>query len=371
MSEHKQSPQKTPLYETHVAAGARMVDFAGWIMPVQYTGIKEEHLAVRAAAGLFDVCHMGEIEVSGPAALEFIQFLTPNDASKTEIGAAQYTAFLNHLGGIIDDLIFYRLAADRFLLCVNASNAEKDFAWIKKHSGNYDVLVTDRSDKTALLALQGPKSPEILAKIADFNPATIKRLHFSEGKVASANAMIARTGYTGEDGFEIFLENADAKTVWEKIIAEGKPFGLLPAGLGARDTLRLEMGYPLHGNDLDESHTPLESNLAWICKLDKGDFIGRDVLLRQKEEGVKEKLVGLTFLEKGVPRHGYEVADIESGEILGVVTSGASGLSLGVGIALARIAAKRAKEGEKLAVLIRGQSRKARVTKPPFYKKIK
>lgn len=369
MNESAKAAKKTPLYEKHVEAGARMVDFAGWLMPVQYAGIKEEHLAVRNAAGLFDVCHMGEIEVSGPKALEFIQSLTPNDASKVDVGAAQYTAFLNQVGGVIDDLIFYRQARDKYLLCVNASNTAKDLAWINKHVPPNGVFVTDLSDKTALLALQGPKSPEILAKSADLNPASIKRFHFSEGAVAGVRAIICRTGYTGEDGFEIFMDAGDAKAVWDRLMEEGRDFGLQPAGLGARDTLRLEMGYPLHGNDLDEEHTPLESNLGWICKLSKGEFMGRDVLTRQKEGGIKQKLVGLTFLERGVPRHGYELADPGTREVVGVVTSGTSSPSLGVGIALARVRTDFAKEGKELIVLIREQARKARVTQPPFHKK--
>lgn len=360
--------KKTPLYETHKKSGARMVEFGGWLMPVQYSGIKEEHLAVRSSAGIFDVSHMGEFEVSGSDALAFLQYLTPNDVSRIAVGCAQYNALLNDKAGIIDDIFVYRLEDNRYLLCVNASNTEKDWSWLKENAPKFRVELENISAKTALLAVQGPKSSAIVEKVAGKGIAQIKRLGVTSGEISGAKAIFARTGYTGEDGFEIFFDASKAEEVWEILLEAGKEHNLVPAGLGARDTLRLEMGYPLHGNDIDEEHTPFESNIGWICKLDKGDFVGRDVLIKQKSEGVKEKLTGAVLSDKGVPRHGYEVLS-PTGEKIGIVTSGTMSPSLGEGIALVRLRPDYADEGREIYIQVRDKKRKAVTKKPPFYKR--
>lgn len=360
--------KKTPLYEVHKRSGARMVEFGGWLMPVQYSGIKEEHLAVRSSAGIFDVSHMGEFEVSGSDALAFLQHLTPNDVSRIEVASAQYNALLNDKAGIIDDIFVYRLEDNRYLLCVNASNTEKDWRWLKENAQSFSVELEDISAKTALLAVQGPKSSTIIEKVAGKKIAQIKRLGVTYGEIRGAKAIFARTGYTGEDGFEIFFDTSKAEEIWEILLEAGKEHNLVPAGLGARDTLRLEMGYPLHGNDIDEAHTPFESNIGWICKLDKGDFVGRAVLIKQKSEGVKEKLTGAVLSDKGVPRHGYEVLS-SSGEKIGIVTSGTMSPSLAEGIALVRLRSEYAEEGREIYIQVREKKRKAVIKKPPFYKR--
>jgi len=355
----------TPLYDEHVALGGKIVPFAGYEMPVQYpTGITAEHKAVRAAAGLFDVSHMGEFALTGPQAIDLIQHITVNDASKIEIGQAQYSAMCLESGGVIDDLLIYRFE-DRFMLVVNASNKEKDIAWIQRHATSFDVEVQDRSDGTALLALQGPAAREILRPLVDIDVDDVAYYQFSEGTVAGVRAVIAGTGYTGEDGFELYVDAEDAAGLWRAILDEGKEGGLKPAGLGARDSLRLEMGYALYGNDLDEEHTPLESGLGWITKLDKGEFIGREVLVHQKEEGVSRRLVGLKLTDRGFPRPGYGV--LRDGETVGVVTSGTVSPSLGVGVAMAYVPADVASADTPLQVDVRGRPLEAVVTRPPFY----
>lgn len=368
MDSNEKILKKTPLFGIHVKSGARMVEFGGWLMPVQYSGIKEEHLAVRSSVGIFDVSHMGEIEVSGLDALAFLQHLTPNDVSRIPTGFAQYNALLNEKAGIIDDIFIYRLEDNRYLLCVNASNTGKDWLWLNEKATGFRVELNDKSAQTALLAVQGPKSSLIMEKTAGMKIAGIKRLQVAEGEIGGIRAVFARTGYTGEDGFEIFFDAAQAEKVWELLIEAGKEHGLVPAGLGARDTLRLEMGYPLHGNDIDEEHTPFESNIGWICKLEKGDFIGKDVLVRQKSEGVKEKLTGAVLTDKGVPRHGYEVLSPD-GEKIGVVTSGTMSPSLGEGIALVRIRSEYVGEGREIYIQVRDKRRKALTKTPPFCKK--
>lgn len=368
MDDKDKNLKKTPLFNVHARNGARMVEFGGWLMPVQYSGIKEEHLAVRSSAGIFDVSHMGEIEVSGSDALKFLEMLTPNNVSRVAVGSAQYNALLNEKAGIIDDIFVYRLAENRYLLCVNASNTEKDWAWLNENVKNFHVELNDKSEQTALLAVQGPKSPLILEKVAGEKIAQIKRLQVASGEIGGVHAIFARTGYTGEDGVEIFFDADKAQEVWHILMEAGKEHHLVPAGLGARDTLRLEMGYPLHGNDIDEEHTPYESNIGWICKLDKGDFIGKDVLVRQKSEGVKEKLTGAVLSDKGVPRHGYDVLS-PSGEKIGVVTSGTMSPSLGEGIALVRILAQYADDGMEIYIQVREKMRRALTKRPPFYKR--
>ncbi len=359
--------KRTALYEEHAALGAKLVPFAGWEMPVQYpTGITAEHKAVREAAGLFDVSHMGEFVIRGPQALDLVQRVTVNDASKMEIGQAQYSAMCYPHGGVVDDLIVYRFAG-HWMLVVNASNLDKDLAWIRSHAGDLDVEVEDRSDAMALLALQGPKAREILRPLASVNVDDVRYYHFLEGKVNGAPAIIAGTGYTGEDGFELAVAPEDAPGLWRALLAAGKGAGLIPAGLGARDSLRLEVGYALYGNDLDDQHTPLESGLGWITKLDKGDFIGRDVLVRQKEAGVTRRLVGMRIIGKGFPRHGYPI--LSGGEPVGVVTSGTVAPSLGYGVAMGYVPPELSKPDTALQIDVRGKPADAVVQRPPFYTK--
>lgn len=356
---------KTPLHAEHLALGGKMVPFAGFEMPVQYpTGITEEHRAVREAAGLFDVSHMGEFVVSGPDAEALIQRITVNDVSRIEVGQAQYSAMTLESGGIIDDLIVYRFP-DRYMLVVNASNRAKDWAWVQNHARGLDVDVRDRSDEFALLALQGPRAREILRPLASVDVDTIGYYRFAEGQVAGVDAVISGTGYTGEDGFELYIASADAPGLWAALLAAGGEAGLIPAGLGARDSLRLEVGYALYGNDLDEEHTPLECALGWITKLDKGDFVGRAALAEQKEVGVERRLVGLRLTARGFPRPGYPV--VVGGRQVGVVTSGTMSPSLGEGIAMASVEADHAAPGSEVAVEIRGREVPAVVQRPPFY----
>jgi len=360
-----ESLKRTPLYEAHVATGAKIVPFAGYEMPVQYpAGITAEHRAVRTAAGLFDVSHMGEFVVRGPQALDLVQFITVNDASKLAVGQAQYSAMCREDGGVIDDLLVYRFA-DRYMLVVNASNLAKDWGWVERHAAEFDVEAENRSDRTALLAVQGPRARDIVRPLLDIDADSVAYYHFREGSVAGAPAVIAGTGYTGEDGFELYLEPASAMDVWQALLDAGQSHGLMPAGLGARDSLRLEMGYALYGNDLDEEHTPLESALGWITKFDKGDFIGRDALLRQREAGVTRKLVGILLTGKGFPRHGYPI--LVDGDPAGVVTSGTVSPTLGLGIALGYVPASHARAGSEVRIDIRGRPVDGVVHRPPFY----
>jgi aminomethyltransferase len=357
--------RRTPLHGEHVELKGKLVPFAGYEMPVQYpSGITAEHHAVRRAAGLFDVSHMGEVEVWGDRALDFIQAVTTNDASRIEVGQAQYSTLPNERGTLLDDLLVYRFA-DHYLLVVNASNRERDVEWILGHAGRFGVELRDCSDEIALLALQGPRAAEILAPLTDTDLSAIGYYRFAEGKVDGRSAIISRTGYTGEDGFELYLANADAVPVWRRLLEIGEPLGLIPTGLGARDSLRLEMGYALYGNDLDEEHTPLEAGLGWVVKLDKGEFVGRDALLSQKEAGLQRRLVGFRLLERGFPRHGYLVR--VDGEVAGVVTSGVVSPSTGEGVGMAYVPASAAKQGTRIEIVIRDQNVPAEVVRPPFY----
>lgn len=357
--------KETPLHAEHERLDARLVPFAGYAMPVQYpAGIVKEHQAVRNQAGLFDVSHMGEFEVSGPQALEFLQWLLTNDASRLDVGQAQYTVLCQPDGSALDDCIVYRFE-DRYMVVVNAGNLEKDRAWFEREAANFDVTFTDRSDEFGLLALQGPKAQEILARLTDADLDAITFYRFAEGRVAERDAIISRTGYTGEDGFELYVSAGDAPHVWRALLEAGEPDGLIPAGLGARDSLRLEVGYILYGNDLDESHTPLEAGLGWVVKLGKGEFVGSDALARQKEEGVTEKLVGFVLRERGFPRQGYEIR--YEGEPVGVVTSGVLSHSTGKGIGLGYVPVEAASPGTTLEIVIRGRPIPAEVVRPPFY----
>jgi aminomethyltransferase len=356
---------RTPLYDEHVALGGKLVPFAGFEMPVQYpTGITAEHRAVRAAAGLFDVSHMGEFVVRGPDALDLVQRVTINDASKIEIGQAQYSAMCYESGCVVDDLLVYRYP-DEYMLVVNASNLAKDWTWVSEHAAGLDVELQDVSAETALLALQGPAARQILQSVTGVNLDTVTYYRFVEGEVRGVPATIAGTGYTGEDGFELYLSSHDAVEVWRTLLSEGGRAGLLPTGLGARDSLRLEMGYALYGNELDDQHTALESGLAWITKIDKGDFVGRDALVAQKKAGLPRRLVGMLLGERAFPRHGYPI--LVDGEAAGVVTSGTLSPSLGIGVAMGYVPPAAHAAGTRLQVDARGRSLDAVVTRPPFY----
>ena len=358
--------KRTPLYEEHVRGGAKMIPFAGYEMPVSYpTGIVEEHHAVRRSAGLFDVSHMGEIDIRGGDALGLVQLITTNDASRLEVGQVQYSVLCQEDGGALDDCLVYRFP-DFYRVVTNASNHETDLAWIRKFAGRFGADVIDRTEEIALLALQGPRSEAILARLTDADLPALAYYHFVEGEVAGRPAVISRTGYTGEDGFEIYLDAGDAVEVWRQLLDAGGE-DVIPAGLGARDSLRLEMGYILYGNDLDRNHTPLEAGLGWVVKLDKGEFLGRQALARQKEEGVRERLVGFVLKERGFPRHGYEVRF--NGEGAGEVTSGILSPTLGQGIGLAYVSAEAATPGTPIEVVIRNRPVPAEVVKPPFYAK--
>lgn len=358
--------RRTPLFEQHEQLGGKLVPFAGYLMPVQYgAGILEEHRTVRSAAGLFDVSHMGELEVRGKEALELVQYATTNDVASLDVGQAQYSMLCREHGGAIDDCIVYRFE-DHYMLVVNASNREKDRDWIEHLAGNFDVDVIDRSDEIGLIAIQGPRAQSIVARLTDAELESIAYYHFREGDVAGIPAMISRTGYTGEDGFELYVAAGDAVALWRALLDAGKQDGLLPAGLGARDSLRLEMGYALYGNDLDENHSPLEAGLSWVVKLDKGDFIGRSALTRLKEQGVREKLVGFMLDDRGFPRHGYPVR--LDGELAGEVTSGILSPTLQRGIGMAYLPTEASKAGTRLEIMIRDRVHVAEVVRTPFYR---
>lgn len=357
--------QLTPLNDEHVSLGGKMVPFAGYSMPVQYpSGITAEHRAVREACGLFDVSHMGEFIVQGPGALDLVQRVSVNDAERVEVGQAQYSAMCLETGCVIDDLIIYRLE-DRYMLVVNASNMGKDWAWVERHARDFDVEIENVSSATALLALQGPEAREVLRPLASLDVDDVKYYRFAEGEVAGVPAIISGTGYTGEDGFELYVAADRAAELWRSLLEAGEGVGILPAGLGARDSLRLEVGYALYGNDLDEEHTTLESGLGWVTKLDKGDFVGRGALARQKEEGVPRRLVGLRLTGKGFPRPGYDV--VSEGEVVGRVTSGTVSPTLGYGVALGYVPTELSKPDTPVQIDARGRLVEAVVQRPPFY----
>ena len=356
----------TPLHAEHERLGGKMVPFAGYEMPVQYpAGIIAEHQAVRKAAGLFDVSHMGELEVRGGDALGFVQYVTTNDASGLAVGQAQYSAFCGEDGSMLDDCIVYRFD-DHYMIVVNASNVDSDRDWISRYADRFDTRVIDRSDDTGLIALQGPRAQLVLARLTDTQLDGIRYYHFTEGSVADVPAVISRTGYTGEDGFELYLPADQTARVWQRLLEAGRQDGVSPAGLGARDSLRLEMGYALYGNDIDERRTPLEAGLGWITKLDKGDFIGRAALAKQKESGVRERLIGFICQERGFPRHGYAV-HIE-GEPAGEVTSGIVSPMLQQGIGMAYVPADSAKPGTRIDIMVRDRAIPAEIVRPPFYR---
>lgn len=345
-----------------------MVEFAGWDMPVQYSGVIDEHLAVRSRAGLFDVSHMGEVEVRGAGALEFCQTLMPNDLARVKPAQAQYNLLLNENAGAVDDIVVYPLKPDHIFICVNASNTDKDFEWIRSHARG-DLNVENSSARYAQLALQGPAAEKILQRLASQPLAELKSFHFFFGDVAGIRSLVARTGYTGEDGFEIFCEAEDAEKLWSAVLDAGAADGLKPAGLGARDTLRLERALPLYGHELDDTTTPFEAGLDWVVKLSKPEFMGRDVLLRQKAQGVERKLVGLELIEPGIARSHYAV--FAGGQRTGEVTSGTKSPTLGKAIAMAYVHARDAAAGGEVEVEIRERRVRARIVPLPFYRRPK
>ncbi len=358
---------KTPLYDVHTALEARMVPYAGYTMPIQYPGgIRAEHAAVRTAAGLFDVSHMGEFTVRGPQAEALVQYLTVNDVSGVVPGQAQYSALCNESGRILDDLLVYRFA-DRFVLVVNASNRDKDWSWVTAHAAPFDVDISDDSDDIALIALQGPAGQAVLTPLTDIDLDAVGYYRFAEGSVAGTEGVVSRTGYTGEDGFELYLPAAAAFAAWTALCEAGAPHGLVAAGLGARDSLRLEMGYALYGNDLDEKHTALESGLGWIVKLNAGDFIGREALAAQKARGVSRRLTGIRLTQRGFPRPGYPI--VHEGVEVGTVTSGVASPTLGDGVALGYLPTDAARPGTEVGIRIRGRTIAARTQRLPFYTK--
>jgi aminomethyltransferase len=342
-----------------------MVQFAGWEMPVQYQGIIDEHLAVRRRAGLFDVSHMGEIELRGADALEFSQRMTANDVARMSVGQAQYNLLLNERGGIIDDVIFYRLAGDAFLICVNAANTEKDFLWIEKHAGGAAVAVENVSARYCQLALQGPRAQSILSPLTSLDLRTLNSFHFVFADVAAIRCLVARTGYTGEDGFELYCDATAGARLWDALISAGESDQLIPAGLGARDTLRLEKAYPLYGHELDDEITPLEAGLGWVTKFSKPTFLGREVLVEQKNRGLRRKLVGLELLGPGIARANYELQ--KQGRAIGRITSGTKSPSLGKSIALGYVSFEDSEIGNHVDVNVRGRNVAAKIVPVPFY----
>ena len=368
MTAPSSSLKRTPLWERHRALGGKMVAFGGWDMPVEYSGLADEHRAVRSRAGLFDVSHMGEIRVRGPKAFETVQRLTCNDVAALEDGKAQYSAFLTERGTFVDDLLTYRIAPDDYLLVVNAANTPKDVAWAKQQESP-GAAIEDESAIWAQLSLQGPLAERVLQPLTDVKLADVGYYRFATGHVVGVTALVSRTGYTGEDGFEVYVHSGRAGAVWDAILEAGRPHGVIPAGLGARDTLRLEATLALYGNDIDDTTTPWEANLGWIVKMKKGDFTGRDALAKQKEAGITRRLVGFEVTGRGIARHGFPVSvDPGSGPV-GVVTSGTQTPTVGKPIGLAYVPAGRVAPGTPLAIDVRGRSVGARVVATPFYKR--
>lgn len=359
-------PRRTPLNEAHRKLGARMVDFVGWDMPVQYSSVIAEHEAVRTAVGLFDVSHMGEIEFNGPGALETVNRLISNDLARCADGQAVYAGLLNEQGGFVDDVVAYRFSAERIFVCVNSSNRDKDFAWMRDHAQG--VKPVDRGDDYAQIAVQGPKAAGLVQRLTKTDLSQIGTYRFSEGEVAGVKSIISRTGYTGEDGFELYCAPESAEALWNALLTEGQQDGVKPCGLGARDSLRTEMKYALYGNDIDDAHTALEAGLGWIVKLDKaGGFIGKDALVAQKAAGVKRKLVGFELTGSGIPRHGYPI--LKDGKPVGEVTSGTMGPSVKKPIGMGYVPTELSTEGSTFDVEIRGRPVSAVVVKTPFWKK--
>ena len=358
--------KRTALNATHRASGAKMVDYCGWDMPVEYSGLTREHLAVRTAAGLFDVSHMGEIEVNGRQALALLEHVTSNDVSRLHDGQAQYTALMLPNGAAVDDCIVHRFASDHYFLCVNAANTDKDYAWIVQ-CNSFGAQVRDVSAEYAQIALQGPRALEILAKVAETDPADLKYYWFRRARCGGVECLLARTGYTGEDGFEFYFPPPYAAQLWNTLLDAGRAEGLIPAGLGARNTLRLEAGFALYGHELDEETTLLEAGLGWITKLDKGDFLGRGVLLRQREQGTAKRLIGFEMIDRAPARDGYPVWI--DGQRAGRVTSGSPAPFLKKNIGMGYVPPESATAGREIQIEIRARLAPAQVVALPFYKR--
>lgn len=357
--------KRTALFDKHISLGAKMVDFAGFEMPVQYSGVTEEHFAVREKVGIFDVSHMGQFFVEGPHAKALLQYVGTNNVDTLKDGKAQYTCLPNGNGGIVDDLIIYKMQDEKYFVVVNASNIQKDWDHITKYNEEFGANLRDVSDEMSLIAVQGPKATETLQKLTDTDLSTLPFYHFAIGTVAGiSDVIISNTGYTGSGGFELYFKNEDAIKMWEALADAGKEFGLLPCGLASRDTLRLEKGFCLYGNDIDDTTSPLEAGLGWITKFDK-DFVDKQRLLEQKEAGVTKKLVGFEMQERAIPRHGYKVVDAEGTEI-GTVTSGTMSPLRNVGIGLAYVSTAHTAPESPIFIQIRNKKVPAKVVKTPF-----
>ena len=358
--------RNTALSQKHISLGAKMVPFAGYNMPVSYTGLNEEHLTVRGGVGVFDVSHMGEFILKGDKVLDLLQYVTSNDVSQLFDGRVQYSCLPNGKGGIVDDLLVYRIDEKSYMLVVNASNIDKDWNWISQHN-TFGVDMKNISDRTSLLAVQGPKALATLQKLTDMNLSDMPYYHFAKGKFAGIdNVLISNTGYTGAGGFEVYFDNEVAEQMWNAIFEAGAEFGIKPIGLGARDTLRLEMGFCLYGNDIDDTTSPIEAGLGWITKFTK-DFIDKQYMLDKKEKGVSRKLVGFEMIDRGIPRHDYEIVD-GAGNTIGKVTSGTQAPSLQKGIGMGYVKPEFAKSGSEIFIRVRDKSLKAQVVKIPFLK---
>jgi len=359
--------KRTRLHQSHLNLGGKMIEFFGWDMPVEYSGIIQEHMAVRTKTGLFDVSHMGEIEIQGPNALDFIQYLTPNNAARLSPYKAQYTALTTPSGTFIDDLLVYCIGESHYLLVVNASNTDKDFNWILEHKNNFEVQIVNRSNEYTQLAIQGPESLDILKSLTDVSLEEMKSFESGYGQVSGEDALISRTGYTGEDGFEIYTLSENPAKIWEAILEEGKSHEILPVGLGARDTLRLEATLMLYGNDIDETTTVLEANLGWLIKFKKGDFLGKEALLKQKEEGINRKIIGFQIIGKEIARPHYPV--FVEGNQVAQVTSGTYSPYLKKSIGLTYLPVEHSDIGSLFQIEVRGRHVDAVVVQTPFYKR--
>ena len=360
--------KRTPFYQKHVDAGAKIVEFADYLMPMFYEGIVPEHLRVRESVGLFDLSHMGEFFLEGPGAMAFISSMTVNDPSEVTIGQCQYSAMCYDNGGIVDDLLVYRLGEAEWMLVVNASNLKKDWDWLEGHvPADHDFEFVNRSDNVGLLAIQGPKAQDVFAKMTDYDLDSMPFYHNGRATIAGhENVLFSRTGYTGEDGFEIYLDPSICSDVWDRAMEAGAEFDVEPIGLGARDSLRLEMKYALYGNDIDETTNPWEANLSWIVRLEKGDFVGRDALIDAKTKGIERRLICFKLRERGFPRHGYPI--VHGDEEIGIVTSGTFSPSLEMGVGMGYVRSDFRKAGSEFQVMIRNHPFDAVVEKPPLYK---
>lgn len=361
--------KKTPLYDRHVEMDAKIVSFAGFLMPVEYSGIITEHENVRNNVGVFDVSHMGEIWIKGEQAYDFLQYTTSNNIADLSVGKAQYSCLPNGKGGIVDDVILYMFSKEKYLLVVNAANIEKDFNWLKHHEEPYNIELENASDNMAQISVQGPKAINTIQKITDYDIANLNSFEFVITQISNVGeVIISTTGYTGSGGVEIYCNKEEAGNLWDLIFEAGKSTQILPTGLAARDTLRLEMGYCLYGNDIDDTTSPIEAGLGWITKFQKAEpFIDMDVLLKQKENGVPRKLVGFELLERGIPRHGYSIVN-NNGDEIGTVTSGTMSPSLNKGIGMGYVQVAHAQTGQEIYIKIRNKQIKSKVVKPPFYK---